>query len=81
MAAIAKALHQHRTAKRDYALIRVSYLLGCRVSDHTLELLESRGRSEAEAYLFPSPRVKGHLIQQEIGDVCRRWGRVVKEDL
>ena len=46
-----------------------------RVSGHTLELFESLGRGEAEAYVFPSPRGKGHLTRQAIGDVCRKWGR------
>ena len=109
MAAIARAAHLDRNAKRDYALVRASYLLGCRaseiaairwqdievlsdggqihllgkgskrrvvrVSGHTLELFESLGRGEAEAYVFPSPRGKGHLTRQAIGDVCRKWGR------
>ena len=46
-----------------------------RVSGHTLELFESLGRGEAKAYVFPSPRGKGHLTRQAIGDVCRKWGR------
>ena len=33
MAAIARAVHLDRNAKRDYALVRGSYLLGCRVSE------------------------------------------------
>ena len=33
MAAIARAVHLDRKAKRDYALVRGSYLLGCRVSE------------------------------------------------
>ena len=33
MATIAKAVHQDRNAIRDYALVRGSYLLGCRVSE------------------------------------------------
>ena len=33
MAAIARAAHLDRNAKRDYALVRGSYLLGCRVSE------------------------------------------------
>ena len=33
MAAIARAAHLDRNAKRDYALIKGSYLLGCRVSE------------------------------------------------
>ena len=109
MASIARAAHLDRNAKRDYALVRGSYLLGCRVSEiaairwqdievlddggqihlfgkgskrrvvrvsgDTLELFESLGRGEAEAYVFPSPRGKGHLTRQAIGDVCRKWGR------
>jgi site-specific recombinase XerD len=109
MATIARAAHLDRNAKRDYALIRCSYLLGCRVSEiatirwedievlddggqihlfgkgskrrvvrvssDTLALFEGLGRGEAEAYVFPSPRGKGHLTRQAIGDVCRKWGR------
>ena len=109
MAAIARAVHLDRNAKRDYALVRGSYLLGCRVSEiaairwqdievlsdggqihllgkgskrrvvrvsgHTLELFESLGRGEAEAFVFPSPRRKGHLTRQAIGQICRKWGR------
>ena len=109
MAAIARAAHLDRNAKRDYALVRGSYLLGCRVSEiaairwqdievlsdggpihllgkgskrrvvrvssDTLALFEGLGRGEAEAYVFPSPRGKGHLTRQAIGDVCRKWGR------
>ena len=33
MATIAKAVHHDRNAVRDYALVRGSYLLGCRVSE------------------------------------------------
>ncbi len=33
MATIAKAIHHDRNAVRDYALVRGSYLLGCRVSE------------------------------------------------
>ena len=33
MAAIARAAHLDRNAKSDYALIRCSYLLGCKVSE------------------------------------------------
>ena len=33
MAAIARAAHLDRNAKRDYALVRASYLLGCRASE------------------------------------------------
>ena len=109
MAAIARAAHLDRNAKSDYALIRCSYLLGCkvseiasirwvdieflddggqihlfgkgskrrlvRVSSDTLALFEGLGGGEAEAYVFPSPRGKGHLTRQAIGDVCRKWGR------
>ena len=46
-----------------------------RVSGDTLALFEGLGRGEAEAYVFPSPRGKGHLTRQAIGDVCRKWGR------
>ena len=109
MAAIARAVHLDRNAKRDYALVRGSYLLGCRVSEiaairwqdievlsaggqihllgkgsnrrvvrvsgHTLELFESLGCGEAEAFVFPSSRRKGHLTRQAIGQICRKWGR------
>ena len=107
--AIARAAHLERNAKRYYALVRGSYLLGCRVSEiaairwqdievlsdggqihllgngsklrvvrvssDTLALFEGLGRGEAEAYVFPSPRGKGHLTRQAIGDVCRKWGQ------
>ena len=46
-----------------------------RVSSDTLALFEGLGCGEAEAYVFPSPRGKGHLTRQAIGDVCRKWGR------
>ena len=109
MATIAKAVHQDRNAIRDYALVRGSYLLGCRVSEiavmkwkdievlsdggqihlfgkgskartvrvssDTLQLFHALGRGEADSYVFPSPRGKGHLTRQAIGDVCRKWGR------
>ncbi|WP_371640196.1 tyrosine-type recombinase/integrase [Synechococcus sp. N19] len=109
MATIAKAAHHDRNAKRDYALIKGSYLLGCRVSEiavikwkdievlsdggqihlfgkgskartvrvssDTLQLFHALGRGEADSYVFPSPRGKGHLTRQAIGDVCRKWGR------
>ncbi len=108
-AAITRATHLDRNAKRDYVLIKGAYLLGCRVSEiavirwqdiealdeggqihffgkgskrrvvrvssHTLALFEGLGRGETEAYVFPSPRGKGHLTRQAIGDVCRKWGR------
>ena len=45
------------------------------VSSDTLALFESLGRGETEAYVFPSPRGKGLLTRQAIGDVCRKWGR------
>ena len=108
-AAITRAAHLDRNAKRDYVLIKGAYLLGCRVSEiavirwqdiealdeggqihlfgkgskrrvvrvssDTLALFEGLGRGETEAYVFPSPRGKGHLTRQAIGDVCRKWGR------
>ena len=46
-----------------------------RVSSDMLELFQSLGRGEADSYVFPSPRGKGHLTRQVIGDVCRKWGR------
>ena len=46
-----------------------------RVSSDTLELFQSLGRGEADSYVFPSPRRKGHLTRQAIGDVYRKWGR------
>ena len=45
------------------------------VSSDTLALFESLGRGETEVYVFPSPRGKGHLTRQAIGDVCPKWGR------
>ena len=106
MATIARAAHLDRNAKRDYALVRGSYLLGCRVSEiaiikwkdievlsdggqihlfgkgskartvrvssDTLKLFHALGRGEADSYVFPSPRGKGHLTRQAIGDVCRK---------
>ena len=98
MASIAKSVLQDRNAIRDYALVRGSYLLGCRVSEiavirwrdievlsdggqihlfgkgsktrtvrvssDTLELFHTLGRGEADGYVFPSPRGKGHLTRQ-----------------
>ena len=109
LAVIRQAFSTDRNSRRDYALIKGSYLLGCRVSEiasirwkvievlsdggqihllgkgrkartarvssDTLELFQSLGRGEADNYVFPSPRGKGHLTRQAIGDVCRKWGR------
>ena len=109
MASIDKSVLQDRNAIRDYALVRGSYLMGCRVSEiavikwkdievlsdggqihlfgkgskartvrvssDTLKLFHALGRGEADSYVFPSPRGKGHLTRQAIGDVCRKWGR------
>ena len=44
-----------------------------RVSSDTFEPFQSLGRGEADGYVFPSPRGKGHLTRQAVGDVCRRW--------
>ena len=46
-----------------------------RVSPATLGLFQELGRSDAEDFVFPSPRRTGHLSRQAIGDVCRKWGR------
>ena len=106
MASIDKSVLQDRNAIRDYALVRGSYLLGCRVSEiavmkwkdievlsdggqihlfgkgskartvrvssDTLQLFHALGRGEADSYVFPNPRGKGHLTRQAIGDVCRK---------
>jgi integrase len=101
-----------RTARRDLVMIRVAYLLGCRVtelsrlqwgdverlddgglvtitkgkgsksrvirvSSATLDLIESLGRGEPEAWLFPSNRSDGPLSRQAVGDRFRYWGRQV----
>jgi site-specific recombinase XerD len=109
MAVITRAVHLDRNAIRDYALVRGSYLLGCRVSEiasirwgdievlddggqvhllgkgskrrvvrvssDTVALFEGLGRGESESYVFPSPRRKGPLTRQAIGQICRKWGR------
>jgi integrase len=46
-----------------------------RISADTLMLLETLGRSAADAWLFPSPRTDGHLTRQAIADRMRRWGQ------
>ena len=46
-----------------------------RISADTLTLLETLGRSAADAWLFPSPRTDGHLTRQAIADRMRRWGQ------
>ena len=51
MAAITRAIHYDRNAPRDYALVRGSYLLGCRVSEiavirwQDIEMLDGRGQN------------------------------------
>lgn len=103
------------TAKRDYVMVRASYLIGCRVSElanlrwcdveavdgggqvhllgkgskartvrisvDTLALLESLGRSNAENWMFPSPRNDGHLTRQAIADRMRKWGAIAEVHL
>lgn len=101
-----------KVAARDCIVIRMAYLLGCRVSElarlqwrdvevledggqvhllgkgskprtvrissDTLALIETLGRGEPDAWLFPSSRRPGqHLSRQAIGDRFRRWGRAV----
>ena len=46
-----------------------------RISADTLTLLETLGRSAADAWLFPSPRTDGHLTRQAIADRMRHWGQ------
>ena len=109
MAVITRSTHFDRNAIRDHALVRGSYLLGCRVSEiasirwgdievlddggqvhllgkgskrrvvrvssDTVALFEGLGRGESESYVFPSPRGKGPLTRQAIGQICRKWGR------
>ena len=49
-----------------------------RVSLATVTLLESLGRGDAEAFVFPSNRRPGQPIsRQAIGDRMRRWGRQI----
>lgn len=48
-----------------------------RVSAATVDLIETLGRGEPEAWLFPSNRSDGPLTRQAIGDRFRRWGRQV----
>lgn len=48
-----------------------------RVSTATVDLIETLGRGEAEAWLFPSNRSDGPLSRQAVGDRFRRWGRQV----
>ena len=43
-----------------------------RVSSDTLKLFHALGRGEADSYVFPNHRGKGHLTRQAIGDVCRK---------
>jgi integrase/recombinase XerD len=45
------------------------------VSTATVDLIETLGRGEAEAWLFPSNRSDGPLTRQAIAGRCRRWGR------
>ena len=45
-----------------------------RISGDTLALFERLGRGENRSFVFPSPRTRGHLTRQAIGDVCRKRG-------
>jgi site-specific recombinase XerD len=58
------------------------YLLGkgnktrtIRISAATLQLIETLGRREHEAWLFPSRRTHGPISRQAIADRMNRWGR------
>jgi site-specific recombinase XerD len=46
-----------------------------RISADILTLLETLGRSAADAWLFPSPRTDGRLTRQAIAGRMRRWGQ------
>lgn len=46
-----------------------------RISSETLDLLESLGRGEPDAWVFPSNRKDGPLSRQAIAERMRRWGR------
>jgi site-specific recombinase XerD len=48
-----------------------------RISTATLQLIESLGRGEPEAWLFPSSRHDGPMSRQAIADRMRRWGQEV----
>jgi len=46
-----------------------------RISAATLQLIETLGRGEPEAWLFPSCRNDGPISRQAIADRMSRWGR------
>jgi len=48
-----------------------------RISSETLELLETLGRGEPDAWVFPSRRKDGPLSRQAIAERMRRWGKAV----
>ena len=48
-----------------------------RISSETLELMESLGRGESDAWVFPSSRKDGPLSRQAIAERMRRWGKAV----
>jgi len=48
-----------------------------RISSETLELLETLGRGDPDAWVFPSNRKDGPLSRQAIAERMRRWGRAV----
>ncbi len=48
-----------------------------RISSETLDLLESLGRGEPDAWVFPSNRKDGPLSRQAIAERMRRWGKAV----
>jgi len=46
-----------------------------RISAATLELIESLGRGEPDAWLFPSNRNDGPITRQAVADRLNRWGK------
>ena len=48
-----------------------------RISSETLELMESLGRGDPDAWVFPSNRKDGPLSRQAIAERMRRWGKAV----
>ena len=71
MATITRAVHLDRNAKRDYALIRCSYLLGCRVSEiasirwEDIEVLSDGGQIHllGKGSKCRVVRVSGHTLK------------------
>lgn len=49
-----------------------------RISAATLQMIESLGRSDSEAWVFPSARRPGQpMTRQAAGDRARRWGQQI----